>query len=137
MAKLATHKGRITEITPELTTVEIVSESACSACHAKSLCSLGESKAKTVQLPTSGWTARSVGDEVTVAISTSMGHKAVWIAYVGPLCVLMAVLLILTGLGLGELPAGLCAICAVALYYFGVWLLRGRLQNECKFSIID
>ena len=29
------HEGRIVAIDPQLTTVEIISESACSACHAK------------------------------------------------------------------------------------------------------
>ena len=40
------HRGKVVSITPEITRVEIVSESACGACHAKGLCSLGDAKVK-------------------------------------------------------------------------------------------
>ena len=129
------HKGRVKEITPQFTTVEIVSESACSACHAKGLCSVSESTVKDVQVPTRGWDDFHVGDEVNVTLKASMGHKAVWVAYVMPLVVLVAVLLALTGAGADELLSGLLALAAVAVYYFIVWLLRGRLRDEYIFNI--
>ena len=131
------HTGRIVGITPELTTVEIVSESACSSCHAKGLCGASESKTKTVTVATRPWDSFSVGDEVKVTLKASMGHKAVWIAYAAPLAVLVAVLLGSTYAGAGELAAGLLSIGAVAVYYFVIWLLRGRLQNEYIFNIIS
>lgn len=130
------HAGRIIDITPSVTTVEIVSESACSACHAKGLCGVSESKTKTVQVPTRGWDSFKVGDEVSVVLKASMGHKAVWIAYVAPLAVLMAVILGTSGLGMGELASGLTALGAVAAYYFVVWLFRARLKSEYIFNII-
>lgn len=134
-SNVISHKGRVKEITPDLTTVEIVSESACSACHAKGLCSVSESTVKEVQVPTRGWDNFSVGDEVNVTLKASMGHKAVWVAYVMPLVVLVAVLLVLTGAGVDELVSGLLALAAVAVYYFIVWLLRGRLKDEYIFNI--
>ena len=90
--KEISHKGRIVEITPEVTIVEIVSESACASCHAKGLCSLGDSKVKTVQVPTRAWDNYQPGDEVNVLLQASMGHKAVWLAYVIPLIIMVAVL---------------------------------------------
>ncbi len=129
------HAGRIVEITPEFTTVEIVSESACSACHAKSLCSLEGSTTKAVSLPTSAWDNWSVGDEVELVLKASMGHKAVWVGYAIPLVILVAVLLGASAAGAGELTSGLSAIGAVALYYFVIWLFRSRLRNEFVFSI--
>ncbi|MBP9997699.1 MAG: SoxR reducing system RseC family protein, partial [Bacteroidales bacterium] len=64
-----------------------------------------------------------------------MGHKAVWIAYVIPLFIMMAVLLGLTSSGMEELYAGLLAIASVALYYLLVWIFRDRLRNEYVFNI--
>ena len=130
------HRGRIVEITPEVTTVEIISESACGSCHAKGLCGVSEGKFKFVQVPSRGWDNYSVGDEVNVVLKASMGFKAVWIAYVAPLCVLLAVILVLGGTGTDELYSGLCAIAAVAVYYFFVWLFRKRLKNEYIFNIV-
>ena len=129
------HKGRVVSVTPEVTTVEIVSESACGACHAKGLCSLGDSKVKMVEVPTSGWSDIRPGDEVEVVLKASMGHKAVLLAYMIPLVLLVAVLLVAVSAGVGELYAGLAAIAAVAVYYFGLWLMRGRLKNEYIFNI--
>ena len=129
------HRGRIVSITPELTTVEIVSESACATCHAKGLCSLGDSTVKQVELPTRGWDNYRVGQEVDLVLRASMGHKAVWLAYVLPLIVMVAALLGTLSAGGTELLAGLTAIGAVALYYGVIWLLRGRLRNEYVFNI--
>lgn len=128
------HEGRIVEITPQAITVEIVSSSACSACHAKGLCGVSESTVKKIQVPFDfgQW---SVGQEVEVFLKKTMGYKAVWIAYVAPLGILLAVLLGLMSAGLSELLSGLAAIAAVALYYFVIWLLRSRLRNEYTFYI--
>ena len=130
-----THKGIITAIDPEITTIQIISESACSACHAKGLCSLGDSKVKQVELPTRGWDNYSVGQEVSVVLRATMGHKAVWLAYVVPLIILVAALLGILSAGGTELLAGLGAIGAVALYYGVIWLMRERLRKEYVFNI--
>lgn len=129
------HKGRIVGITPEFTTVEIISESACGSCHARSLCGLGDAKTKAVELPTRAWDNYEVGDEVDVVLKTSMGHKAVWLSYVLPLLVLVGVLLILTVAGVAELYAGLGGLLAVAVWYMILWLFRDRLKNEYVFNI--
>ena len=130
-----THRGRIVSITPEFTTVEIVSESACAACHARGLCSLGDSKVKQVEVPTRGWDNYTVGQEVSVVLRATMGHKAVWLAYVVPLLVMVAALLGILSAGGSELAAGLGAIGAVAAYYAVIWLLRDRLRKEYVFNI--
>lgn len=129
------HKGRILSITPEFTSVEIISESACGSCHARGLCGLGDSKTKVVEVPTRGWDSYEVGDEVDVTLRASMGHKAVWLAYVLPLLVLVCALLILTVAGVQELYAGLGGLGAVAVWYLVLWLLRSRLKNEYVFNI--
>lgn len=129
------HKGRIVEITPEFTTVEIISSSACAECHASSLCGISEYKSKAVQVPTRGWDNYKVGDEVDVLLKASMGHKAVWVAYVIPLFVLLAVILVLNASGCREVMSGLAGIASVALYYLIVWLFRDKIKNEYIFTI--
>ena len=133
--KEISHKGRIVEITPEVTTVEIVSESACASCHAKGLCSLGDSKVKTVKVPTRAWDNYQPGDEVNVLLQASMGHKAVWLAYVIPLIIMVAVLMVLTETGVHELISGIVAIASIGVYYFVLWLFRNKLKNEYIFNI--
>ena len=129
------HSGRIIEITPEFTSVEIVSESACSACHAKGLCGVSESRTKVVQLPTRGWDDYKVGDEVQLVLKSSMGHRAVWLAYVIPLFILLAVMLGLLEAGVRDIVSAGVAVAAIAVYYFVLWLCRKKLQKEYIFNI--
>lgn len=131
------HDGRIVEITPEFTSVEIISSSACSQCHAKGLCGFSEEESKLVMLPTDPYSERKVGDRVTLALKQTMGLKAVWISYVIPLIILMILVLSLSSVIDNEVWTGLAAIGGVALYYLVIWLLRDRLKNEFVFYIKD
>ena len=129
------HTGKVVSMTPKTTTVQIVSQSACSECHAAGLCGLSEYTEKAVEVPTSPSATYGVGDEVQVVLKASMGFKAVWIAYFLPLVVLLAVALGLIALGVPEVVSGLAGLGAVALYYLIVWLRRDRLRNEYVFTI--
>ena len=129
------HAGRIIEITPDFTTVEIMVSSACAACHAKALCGMSEEEQKIIMVPTDPYTERKVGDEVVVMTKMTMGLKAVWISYVIPLAVLMILILSLSPVFENEVLCGLAAIAGVAVYYFGIWLFRDRLSKDFVFYI--
>ncbi len=129
------HKGVIKSITPELTTVEILSTSACAECHAKGMCGMSESKVKEISVPTDPYSVHEVGDEVQVMLKKSMGLKAVWISYVIPLFILMILILSLSSVNVHEAYVGLGAIAGVALYYLVIYLFRNRLANDFVFYI--
>ena len=129
------HAGKILEITPDFTTVQIIVSSACSSCHAKGLCGMSEEEEKVIMLPTDPYATYNVGDEVQVCTKMAMGLKAVWISYVIPLAILMILILSLSRVIGNEYLTGLGAIAGVALYYFGIWLFRDRLSNEFVFYI--
>ena len=129
------HSGKIVEITPDFTTVEIIVDSACSGCHAKSLCGMSEEQEKLISLPTDPYADHQVGDVVKVCTKMSMGLKAVWISYVIPLMILMILILSLSSVIGNEVISGLVAIGGVGVYYLVIWLLRDRLQNEFLFYI--
>ena len=86
-------------------------------------------------LPTDPYATYNVGDEVQIATKMSMGMKAVWISYVIPLMVLMILILSLSTVFEKEYLRGLVAIAGVCVYYFIVWLFRGKLNNEFVFYI--
>ena len=129
------HTGKIVDITPEATTVEILVSSACSSCQAKAMCGMSEDKEKLIMLPTDPYAEYQVGDEVQVATKMAMGLKAVWISYVIPLAVLMILILSLSGVIESEVYRALTAIGGVAVYYLFVWLFRNKLSNEFVFYI--
>ena len=86
-------------------------------------------------LPTDPYATYNVGDHVQIATKMSMGMKAVWISYVIPLMVLMILILSLSAVFEKEYMRGLVAIAGVGVYYFIVWLFRGKLKNEFVFYI--
>ena len=129
------HSGKIIEITSDFTTVEIIVDSACSGCHAKSLCGMSEEQEKLISLPTDPYANHQVGDIVKVCTKMSMGMKAVWISYVIPLAILMILILSLSAVFDSEVLTGLTSVGGVVLYYLVIWLMRDRLNNEFVFYI--
>ncbi len=129
------HGGKVIAMTPQLTSVRIVSHSACGECHAAGLCGMAELSEKVIQVPTDPFASYAVGDEVEVVLAAEMGLKAVLLAYFLPLVVLLGMVLGLMALGMGEVAAGLSGFAAVGVYYLVLWLLRGRLRNQYVFRI--
>ena len=129
------HTGRIVEITPDFTTVEIIASSACSTCHAKNLCGMSEDQEKMIMVPTNGFDEYQVGDHVQVLTKMTMGLKAVWISYVIPLAVLMILILSLSSVIDNEFLRGGVALAGVGLYYFFIWLFREKLSDQFEFYI--
>ena len=129
------HSGKIIEIDPDFTTVEIMVSSACSECHAKGLCGMSEMEEKVIMVPTDPYEPRQIGDIVQVKTKMTMGLKAVWISYVIPLAVLMILILSLSAVMENEFLRGGIAIAGVGLYYFVIWLLKDRLSDQFEFYI--
>lgn len=135
MKEEVAHKGKVVKMTPQVTTVAILQHGACSQCHAAGLCGMSDLAEKTVEVPTDPYAFYGVGDEVEVVLKASMGMKAVWLAYFIPLLVLLAVVLLLSALHVGEVVTGICGLVAIGLYYLLLYLFRDKLKNEYIFTI--
>ncbi len=129
------HVGKVISAEHGSVTVEIVSESACSACHASGLCGMSESATRTVTAFAGPSESYEPGETVEVVMKTSMGLKAVWISYVIPLAVFIILVLSLSAVRADELVCGLAGIAGVGLYYFLIWLFRDRLADSCVFVV--
>ena len=70
-----------------------------------------------------------------VVLKATMGMKAVWLGYFIPVLLLLGAVLGLMALGVAEVPAALVGLGTLAVYYFVLWLFRGRLKNEYLFTI--
>ncbi|EKD31713.1 MAG: hypothetical protein ACD_77C00272G0026 [uncultured bacterium] len=129
------HPGVIQDIGIDYITVEILNQSACSACHSKSMCSMSEIEAKIVEVENRGYETFEKGEAVNVLLKKSLGFKALYISYLIPLLILMLILLSLSSLGIGELTIGLSVIVSLAVYYSGVYVFRNRFKREFVFTI--
>jgi sigma-E factor negative regulatory protein RseC len=132
------HEGRVIAVDKDYISVEIVNKSACASCHAKGVCGASDEAVKVVEVAQSFATLADdyqVGETVNVVMSSAMGTQAIWIAYVIPLIVLMASILVFSLCGAPELWMGLGSLGVVALYYLGVYLMRNRISKIFIFSI--
>ena len=130
MAELISHKGRVVSADSKKVSVEIVSESACAACHAAGLCGMSESRKKIVEVPAPAGMEYVPGQEVEVCLAPKTGLKAVL-----PVMFLLILILSLSLIGLGELAAGVISILGVALYYLILYLFKDRLAEGYEFFI--
>jgi len=129
------HEGKVIEANASYISVEILNKSACSSCHAKGACSMGDIKAKVVEVENRGIDVFNVGEIVNVKLKKTLGYKALWYSYLIPLIILMVLLLSLQSVGLSEPVIGLSIIGAISLYYLVIWLLRDRIKREFIFVV--
>jgi len=132
------HEGRVVSVDKDYIGVEIVNKSACAACHAKGVCGASDATVKVVEVAQDIMTLTEdyqVGEKVNVVMQSGMGTQAVWLAYVIPLAVLMASILVFHLCGAGEVIMGLGSLGIVALYYLGVYLFRNKISKIFTFSI--
>ena len=115
--------------------VRITSRSACGSCAARQACGLAEATEKEVEVYTEQAAAYRVGDAVMVGVRKRIGGRAVWIAYVGALVVLVGVLVVATAMGLNEGLAVVVTLGAVAAYYGVLWLFRKKIEHTIQFTI--
>lgn len=133
-ARSIIHKGFIERFTDNSVIVKIVSESACSACHAKGACTAADMQDKEIEVA-GRFENFSAGEVVNLVMQQSQGFKALLIGYVYPFIILFAGLLIANAAGLSELSSGLLALGLIPPYYFVIYLLRNKIRKGFNFSI--
>lgn len=129
------HEGIIEKINGHQVTVRILQQSACSACHAKGVCMAADSKEKLVEVVDFSGRFRK-NERVIIEGKESMGHKAVFWAFVLPLIILILTLILSLSLwNFSEIEAAISAMVALIPYYLILYLLRKKMANSFQFTI--
>jgi positive regulator of sigma E activity len=128
------HEGIVGSITAKSIFVNIVSNAACSDCHAKKACASAESVEKVIEVtPYTG--TFNIGDNVIVKLNQSLGIKAILIGYVYPFVLLFATLIIVVKTTGNELTAGIASLGLTSLYFLALRFFRSPLQKTFHFEI--
>lgn len=136
MAQIIKHRGTVKNINGKHLCVQILQAAACSACEAKGLCRSSEQKEKLIDVVAEDAEEYSVGEEVILTGLLGVGLSAVMVAYVIPLILLVAVLLLSIHLSGGNEPlSALLALCALAIYYLLLRMFRFKLSKKFSFSV--
>ena len=135
MADIIKHRGIVEKVDGSHIVVRIVQTSACSACSAKGLCNASESKEKQIDVYEVN-PSYQIGEEVMVCGTTSMGMRAVLLAFGVPLLILVLALGVSMKLtGEDALLSSGIALVSVVPYYIGIFFCKDKLNRTFSFTI--
>ena len=135
MADIIKHRGIVEKVEGAHVVVRIVQTSACAACSAKGLCNASESKEKQIDVFEADASYR-IGEEVVLCGSTSMGMRAVFLAFGIPMLLLLFALFVSMRVTDGDaLVSSLVALFAVVPYYLVIYFMKDKLNKTFSFTI--
>ena len=135
MADIIKHRGIVEKVDGSHIVVRIVQTSACSSCSAKGLCNASESKEKQIDVYEAN-PSYQIGEEVMVCGTTSMGMRAVLLAFGVPLLILVLALGVSMKLtGEDALLSSGIALVSVVPYYIVIYFCKDKLNRTFSFTI--
>ena len=135
MADIIKHRGIVEKVEGSHVVVRIVQTSACSACSAKGLCNASESKEKQIDVYEVNASYR-IGEEVVLCGTTSMGMRAVFLAFGIPMLLLLVALFVTMRVTDGDaLVSSLVALFAVVPYYLVIYFMKDKFNKTFSFTI--
>ena len=130
------HQGIVESIDGSHVKVKILQSSACSSCSVKGHCNLSETKEKIIDVYDKKSGSYAVGQNVVVCGTTSMGMKAVILAFVLPFIVLFIALFLTMSFTDGnEALSALVSMCALVPYYIIIYLCRNKISRTFSFNL--
>ena len=128
-------EGIVRAIDGDDISVEIIVSSACSGCHAKSICIPSDRRQEVITVKNTRHEDFQAGETVELLLETSAGNKAVILAYVLPLVVLLVLLFgcyAATGKELVSVGVG---VLGVVLYYLILKSAGKKVEQGITFGI--
>ena len=129
------HTAIIKDIRSDHLQLNLLNVSSCAGCHAKSVCNVTESDAKTIEVPIKKGSYK-IGQEVKVVIDKSLGPKALFIGYLIPFLLVIFLLIVMTSLGGNELQAAVISMSILLPYYFLVFLFNDKLERIFEMRVL-
>lgn len=135
MSNVISHIGIIDSIEEGMVRVRIVQHSACSSCKVASVCNSAENKEKIIDIKNSADPHLHIGDTVTVMAAQAVGTKAVIIAFVVPLVLMLATIVNVLHFTGDERYAAISGMAILLPYYIVLYLFKSRLARELTFYL--
>ena len=128
-------EGIVSAIHGDQIEVEITISSACSECHAKSICIPSDHKRETVLAQSLYNEHFEVGDKVHLVLKGSAGGKAVVLAYLLPFIVLMVALFGTYAITKSELAGVIVSVVFVVIYYIILKTQNKKIEQNFQFFV--
>ena len=128
-------KGIVIKKQEDKLVVKIEQKSTCSSCHARGACTSLDKKDKEIEIKSKDTANYNIGDEVIITISTKLGMKAVLIAFVLPLIlIVLALFLSIKIFSLSQSLSALISLLVLSAYYFLLYKQNLFLSKQFNFK---
>lgn len=135
MANVISHQGVIESVDGSRILVRIMQTSACISCRVKGHCSAADTKEKIIEINNYDGQYQ-IGDRVEVYGETSMGMRAVAMAFIIPFLILILTLFIsMTVTDGNELLSVGVSFLLLIIYYIILSKNKSQLKKEFSFKI--
>lgn len=128
-------EGIVCAVNGDDISVEVIVSSACSGCHAKSICIPSDHRQEIITIKNTRHENYQVGETVELLLETSAGNKAVLLAYVLPLLVLLVLLFGCYALTHKELLSVGVGVFGVVIYYLILKSAGKSVEKGMEFGI--
>ncbi len=128
-------EGIVRAVNGDDISVEIIVSSACSGCHAKSICIPSDRRQEVITVKNTRNEEYRVGETVELLLETSAGNKAVLFAYVLPLIVLLVLLFGCYAFTHNELLSVGVSVLGVVVYYLVLKSAGRKVERGIEFGV--
>jgi len=128
------HEGIVAEVKPQHIRVRIVNESACASCHAKGSCTAADLQDKLIDVYQSTDDI-VIGQKVMLLGKKSLAPKAVLLAYIYPILLILATLIAVFYATDNEILAAVLSLVVLIPYFTAIYFQKDRLKRTFSFTI--
>lgn len=130
------HDGVVSSVDGRSLKVEILSQSACAACHARGQCiSSLDSKVRVMEVTAPEDESYAVGEKVRLSVSGRSGALAVVLCYIVPLVACIVTLALLVHYGVSEGISAAISLTLVAVYMLILFTFRRSIARKVDIKI--
>ena len=133
MEKIIEHEGTVIKNENGHIAVSIISQTACAGCHAKSACNLSDSTEKIIEIHSADKV--TIGQKVMIIGNQTQNNKAVLLAYILPVIIIITILAVTVSITKNEALAGFLSILFLIIYFISLRAFNDRLKKTFSFKI--
>jgi sigma-E factor negative regulatory protein RseC len=128
------HSGYISKLKGDSVIVSLDENPNCDRCRAKSVCGISDAPNKEVEIFQAAGSFKPK-QRVEVVLKKSLGHKAVFWAYIFPF-LLMVLTLLTASMFLVEWMAGILSVAILGPYYLLIYALSDYFKKTFRISLV-
>lgn len=129
------HEGTVVSIGDGHMQVSITRQSACEACKVATHCIAAEGKPMTVDIANADVANYTVGERVRIVETKQVAVRALVMAFVIPLVIMVATLAIVTALTGNEGLGALASLAVLVVCFLCMRMISGRIEHQLQFRV--